>query len=134
VTPGNLEIARRWVEAINDGDIKALLSLCDSAITFEPVRSSVQGAYRGHAGVREWWTDTSDTFESFRLELDDLRDLGGDRVLALGTLRVRGQGSGVDAAVPSGSVATFREGRVLALKDYGDRAKAMEAAGLADRR
>ena len=101
-------------------------------VTFEPVRSSVQGAYRGHAGVREWWADTSETFESFRLELDDLRDLGSDRVLALGTLRVRGQGSGVDAAVPSGSVATIREGRVLALKDYGDRAKALEAAGLSE--
>jgi ketosteroid isomerase-like protein len=132
VTSGNLEIARRWVAAINAGDIETLLSLCDSAITFEPVRSSVQGAYLGHAGVREWWADTSETFESFRLDLDDLRAVGDDRVLALGTLRVRGQGSGVDAAVPSASVATFREGRVLALKDYGDRAKALEAAGLAD--
>jgi ketosteroid isomerase-like protein len=126
----NLETAHKWIDAINRGDVETLLSLCDPEVTFEPVRSSVQGAYRGHAGVREWWTDTNETFETFRLEVDDLRDLGRDRVLALGTLRVRGQGSGVDAEVPSGSVAKFSEGRILALKDYGDRAKALEAAGL----
>jgi ketosteroid isomerase-like protein len=124
----NLEMARRWVDAINRGDVETLIGLCHSEITFEPVRSSVQGAYRGHAGVREWWADTRGTFESFSFELEDLRDLGSDRVLALGTLRVRGQGSGVDAAVPSGSVATFSEGRILALKDYGDHEKALAAA------
>jgi ketosteroid isomerase-like protein len=132
VAQENLEIARRWVDAINRGDVETLLSLCDAEVTFEPVRSSMQGAYRGYAGVREWWADTSETFERFSLELDDLRDLGGDRVLALGTLRVRGQGSGVDTTVPSGSVATFTEGRILTLKDYGDHAKALEAAGLSE--
>jgi ketosteroid isomerase-like protein len=126
----NLEMARRWIDAINRGDVETLISLCDAEVTFEPVRSSVQGAYRGHAGVREWWADTTETFERFSFELEDLRDLGSDRVLALGTLKVRGQGSGVDAAVPSGSVAKFSEGRILALKDYGDHAKALEAAGL----
>jgi len=132
VADGNLKTARRWIEAINGDDVEALLTLCDSGVTFEPVRSSVQGAYRGHAGMREWWADTRETFESFHLEVDDLRDLGGDRVLALGTLRVRGQGSGVDAAFPSGTVATLRDGRILALKDYGDRAKALQAAGLSE--
>ena len=132
VADDNLEIARRWVDAINRGDLETLVSLCDPTITFEPVRSSVQGAYRGPEGVREWLADTTETFESCHLDVIDLRDLGDGRLLILGTLRVRGQGSGVDAAVPSGSVATLREGQVLVVKDYGDHAKARAASGLSD--
>ena len=62
----------------------------------------------------------------------DQRDLWEDRVLAIGTLRVQGQGSGVETEVSTAAIVTFRNGKVLALKDYGNRRKALEAAGLSE--
>ena len=65
-------------------------------------------------------------------EHGELRDLGNDRVLAIGTLHVRGGGSGIETDVATAGVVTFREGRMLSFKDYGDREAALAAAGLSD--
>jgi ketosteroid isomerase-like protein len=54
----------------------------------------------------------------------------GDQVLALGTLRVTGTGSGIEIEVPLAIVASFRDGLVTSLKDYGDKDRALAAVGL----
>jgi ketosteroid isomerase-like protein len=126
----NVETARRSIEAVNSGDLEALLETLDLDVTFEPQRAAVQGAYRGHAGVREWFADTQESFAEFQLEVTEIRDLEDDRVLMLGQLRVRGQGSGVETEVPSAFVIQFRDGKSFKLKDYGDHDRALEAAGL----
>lgn len=51
-------------------------------------------------------------------------------MLALGTLRVRGRGSGIETDVPAAIAATFRHGLITHLKDYGDHDQALEAVGL----
>jgi ketosteroid isomerase-like protein len=126
----NVEVLRRTTDALNRADIEAVVEEFDPHVIFEPLRAAVQGTYRGHAGIREWLADTKDSFAAFRLDVADHRDLGDDRVLAIGILHVRGQGSGVETEVPTAAIATFRNGKILALKDYGDRRKALEAAGL----
>jgi ketosteroid isomerase-like protein len=57
--------------------------------------------------------------------------VGDGKVLAFGTIRIRGRGSGVETEVPSAVLVTVRDGRVTYFKDYGDRLAALEAAGLA---
>jgi ketosteroid isomerase-like protein len=131
VPEGDDEVMRRSTEALNRGDIEGVLETFDPDVTFEPRRTSIQGAYSGHAGVREWWTDTNESFAVFRLELEEIREIGEGRLLVIGTLHVRGQGSGVEADIPSAAVIRLREGRIAEFKDYGERDKALEAAGLA---
>jgi ketosteroid isomerase-like protein len=53
-------------------------------------------------------------------------------VLALGTVRTIGKGSGVDQEAPLAIVMAFRGGRITQFKDYGDKDKALEAAGLSE--
>jgi ketosteroid isomerase-like protein len=65
------------------------------------------------------------------MDFDDLRDVG-NRVVALGTLRATGRGSGISFEVPLAMVATFRGGLITRLKDYGDKESALEAAALAE--
>jgi ketosteroid isomerase-like protein len=125
----NVEVVRMSVDAANRGDVEGVLEFYDPDVVFEPQRAAVQGAYRGHAGVREWMADTAENFSDFRLDLDH-RDLGEGRVLSVGSLHLRGQGSGVETEVPVATIATVREGRIVRNKDYGDRRKALEAAGL----
>jgi ketosteroid isomerase-like protein len=128
----NVDAYRQAIDAINSGDIEAWLRFVDPDVTFEPLRSPVQGAYSGHRGLREWFADTVETFDSFRIDHADIRDLGDDRVLAIGTLHVRGKGSGIETDVPTAAIASFRDGGIVSFKDYGDPAAALEAAGLAE--
>ena len=53
-------------------------------------------------------------------------------MVALGTLRVTGRGSGIEIEVPVAIVASFQAGLITHVKDYGDREQALEAVGLAD--
>lgn len=127
----NVEVVRKNVDAVNRGDVEAAVETFDPDVVFEPQRASVQGAYRGHAGIREWLADTRENFAAYRLDLDH-RDLGEDRVLSIGSLHFRGQGSGVETEVPIAAIALLRDGKVVRLKDFGDRRKALAAAGLLD--
>jgi ketosteroid isomerase-like protein len=120
----------RGAEMASVGDVEGAVLLTDPDVVWEPLRAGVQGAYRGHAGMRRFFADTAESFESFRLEFTDVRDLGDGRVLAMGTLHIRGKGSGIETDVPTAGVAAFRAGRVVHWKDYGDRTEALEAAGL----
>ena len=96
-----------------------------------PQRAPVQGSYVGHGDMRRFWKDTKETFEVFQCDYPDVRDLD-DRVLALGTLRIRGRGSGVETEVPSTIVVKFREGLMVEFVDYADREKALEVVGLSE--
>jgi ketosteroid isomerase-like protein len=131
VTGTNVDVVRRLTDAINGGDIEAVLESFDPQVRFEPLRAPIQGAYSGHAGVREWWADTQESFAEFRLEPDEIRDLADDRVLAIVTLHVRGQGSGAEADISSASIIAFRDRMIVELKDHGDRSAALRAADLA---
>jgi hypothetical protein len=47
-----------------------------------PRQAAMEGAYRGHAGIRRWWTDLLDVFPDFTVEVIEVRDLGDDMTLS----------------------------------------------------
>ena len=100
----------------------------DPMIEFIPKRAAVQGVYHGHEGVREYLGDTAENSNLFQVNNEEIRDLG-DRVVAFDTLRIRGRESGVEVAVPTAIVATFRDGKIARCEDFGETSKALEAAG-----
>ena len=51
-------------------------------------------------------------------------------MLALGSLRAVGKGSGVETKIPFTVVASFSKGRITHFIDFGDKEQALEAAGL----
>ena len=79
--------------------------------------------------MRRFWADTAESFEVFQAEFTDVRDLG-DRVLAIGTVHIRGRGGGVDMDIPAAAVATFEDGKMARWEDFRERALALEAVGL----
>ena|SRR5215204_652109 len=126
----NVKLFRSSLDAFNRGDVDAWLATIHPDVTFVPRRASVEGAYRGHAGIRRFFADNRETFESFQLDYTDIRDLGDGRLLVSGTLHLRARGSGIETNVPTAAIATEREGLLIHWKDYGDLEKALEAAGL----
>jgi uncharacterized protein len=125
----NVETIHAGVDAMNRGEPEASLPQLDDAVVWEPQRTAFEGAYRGHDGMRAYWADTAESFELFEVRYSEVRDLG-DRVLATGTVRSRGRDSGAETDVATAGIFTFREGRVVHYKDYGERGAALEAAGL----
>jgi ketosteroid isomerase-like protein len=127
----NIEVFNRAVRAVNEDDEHALQELITDDAEVFALRSVTEGSYIGMDGMRTFLADNRESFDFFRLSYDDVRDLGDGRVLAIGKVRIRGKGSGVETDVPSAQVITFREGRIAHLHDYRDADKALEAAGLA---
>ena len=130
--PPYIQAFLRGVDAINRLDVHAVLALTHEECVFEPLRSQTEGAFIGQEGMRMFLADTAQTFEMFKATYTDLRDLGDERLLAIGTIRMRGRESGVETDAPSAAIVQFRDGRMLRYKDHADRQVALQAAGLSD--
>ncbi len=85
--------------------------------------------YAGADGIREFFRDVAESWESFRFEATDLRDLG-DSVLVLADVRGRGRVSGVEVDDRWGWIIECRHGSAANLRGYLDQREALEAAGL----
>jgi ketosteroid isomerase-like protein len=87
--------------------------------------------YAGLEGLRKNWLDWLEPWATYRTSIDELID-AGERVVLL--LRDHGRREGMDAEVEiiAASIATVREGKLARWEDYADRAKALEAAGVAE--
>jgi hypothetical protein len=80
-----------------------VLARYDPNIAFDP---TIAGTYVGHDGVGAFLKDLVDLFVDLRTDYPDVRDLGDDRVRALGTARGRGVESGVETELTLAVVAT----------------------------
>lgn len=124
----NVDAFRRSTDALNRGEVD-IPKLVHPEAVFEPLRSGTEGAFVGHEGMRRFLADTEDMFEIFQASYTDIRDLG-DRVLAIGSIRMRARGSGVETDVPTAAIVEYRDGLLWRYKDYGQARLALSAAGL----
>jgi ketosteroid isomerase-like protein len=125
----NVELAYRAYDAVNRGDLDGLLALMDDDVEAVSFLVAMEGAYHGHAGIRRWWHNLFDVFPDFAVEVVEVRD---SRDETLATLRNRGQGSssGTPFEESLWMVAGWRRGKCFWWQAFGDKDKALEAAGL----
>ena len=127
----NVELFKEGIERFNRGDLAGLFRYYHPEIRFEHRLVELQVDMTGIDAVRDWYVETTRIFDPWTVDCDDIRDLG-DRVLALGTVRAVGKASGVEVEMPWTVLATIQDGLVTHFTDYGDREKAIEAAGLSE--
>ena len=92
----------------------------------------LEGVYHGHAEVRQLWADMRESFAEARFDIARATEHDGV-VLVLGSLRLRGTGSGAVADTPFGLVTEFEHG--VGTRQFfwtGDQSKALEAVGLSE--
>jgi len=127
----NVELVRRAFGAVTiPGDPELMIAASDP--DFEMHLTGVAGEpvhYAGPSGIREFFRDVSESWESFRFEATDLRDLG-NQVLVLGDVRGRGRGSGVEVEDHWGWIIELRDGKAACVHGFLDQRKALEAAEL----
>jgi ketosteroid isomerase-like protein len=120
----NVALVRRMVDAWNGGDTSTEFFHPD--VVFLPLRSSVEGPYRGLSGIESFIADTWEVFEKFEFDAE-FSDLG-EQVLAWGTIYVRAKGSGLETDVAAGGLFDFRDGKIVRWQDFGSKAAALKAA------
>ena len=130
----NVDVVHRIVDAINSRDSDAWAAMVTPEFEFQSAFVGIEGrSYRGPESGRRYFGDLADAWgDTFRVQIEDSVDLGGDRVLS--SLRVRGRGkeSGAETVAHMWSINVVRGGKLVSGQTYLDHDAALEAAGLAE--
>jgi ketosteroid isomerase-like protein len=89
------------------------------------------GTGHGRAELRRIVTSWVGTWDEWREEIEEIRDLGS-RVLVLTVQYGRGRGSGVEVEANYAFLYDVHGGEITRLAMYDDQAQALEAAGLSE--
>jgi ketosteroid isomerase-like protein len=106
----NVEVVRRMYEAFHGGDGEGALAFFDQDVVVEPHGRVDAGIGRGQEALNRIITTWVGTFDEWREEIDDVRDLG-DQVFVAATQRGRGKGSGVEIETHYASSMRYRATR-----------------------
>jgi hypothetical protein len=141
----NIEVVRRLMAAVSGGTEDALASLselCEPDIDYYPVRKFPEA--RPCHGLEEFSRFLARYLDAWRVEvaIQNLIDVGDERVLARGTLRTEGHGSGMELEGDLHQCFWLRHGRIFRQEDHltlqgalhalGLEGKTLEAAGLSE--
>ena len=131
----NVEVFKRGVDAFNRQNIEGLLEVLDPEVEWHDVFHQMLGGeasvYRGHEGVRELFRDLYEVLAELHGEYSDIRDLD-DRLVGIGQIRTRGEGSGAVTESALAVVVDFKDGKAIRVRTYLDPKEALEAAGLSE--
>jgi ketosteroid isomerase-like protein len=134
VSQENVEIIRRAFEEFSRGGWEPLMGTVwapEIVWDMSPTGIPGLGTYRGFDGLRSFFEDWFSTFpfEEWEQEVDEVIDCG-EQVVVLTRQRGHGTVSGAVAELEYAQVVKFREGKVVNVDVYLDRARALEAARL----
>ena len=114
------EFVRLWESAVGP------LLHPDFEVTFP-----LQGTYRGVEGFKAAYRDWLQTWKAYRVEAERFID-AGEQVVVFSKWGGRTKTGEVEVYQHGADVWTIREGKVRKIDVYGERAAALEAAGLSE--
>jgi ketosteroid isomerase-like protein len=127
----NVEKLQAALAAFNRRDKPAWLALSDPGLeNIPPSDWPESDPVRGPEPVWEFLVRAQDVWESSPFEYVEVIDAGEDTVVADIRAEVRGKASGAAVAWSYWQVCTFRDGKLLLMEWFVDRAEALEAVGL----
>jgi ketosteroid isomerase-like protein len=144
----DIEVVRQMLKAWDRGDGDAVFAAFAPEIEWDMSDRAevttgdfdafgITGFFKGRDAVRAWLRDWFNAWEVSdsalgNIETDRLID-AGDHVVHFLRQRVRGRRSGIEMTFPPyAQVWTVRGGKIVRMKLYWDRERALEAVGLAE--
>jgi len=114
-----LDVARRGYASWTAGDVDGMLELTTPDFEFVPaIAATVEGgSIRGDNEFRRFFADLNETWETFRISVEDFREIGG-RVMAIGRLTAKGRGSELELDQPFYSVLWFQGDRITRMQSF----------------
>jgi ketosteroid isomerase-like protein len=101
----------------------------DTEIRFYPDELGQLGTQRGLEGFATAWREWLEPWQAYRLEVEDYVDAGGGNIVALARVRAVTRRDGVEVRHDPAAVCAVRDGRIVRIGFYLDRADALAAAG-----
>ena len=124
----NVEAVRRAWEAFNRGDLDSFFADVAAEVEFVEDPAFPEAAvFRGREQIATYLAGFQEAMADHRFEVEELRDLG-DRVLALVHETARGTSSGADVDQRPAFLYEFRDGLIVRVRAYLDRAEGLAAA------
>jgi ketosteroid isomerase-like protein len=133
MSQANVEVVRKAIEAWNQREADLLLSYAAPEIEWMPAGPAAveRAVYRGHDEVASAYAAVWETWDLFRFEGSQVRDLG-DSVLWLGRVKMRGSASHVELDQEFAAHLVLRGGKLIRIQAFLSWQDALEAAGLAE--
>jgi ketosteroid isomerase-like protein len=134
VAADNVEVVRRWHAAMSAGSdecLKAIDELCDPDIDFYPVRKFPEARpCHGREEFSRFFDRFWEGFPNAHFSAGDVFPVGDDRVLACGSMRAEGGGSGITLEGDLYTCHWIRHGRFLRVENHLTLTGALHALGL----
>jgi ketosteroid isomerase-like protein len=126
-----LAIARANAEAYARGDNEEALSHVHTEVVYDVTRNSPEGAIlHGHDGLREGLLLWLDTWDDYRVEIDEVIDAGGDRVVVAARQGGRGRETGADVTNDVAWIYAIRDGKIVRIETHPSKDAALAAAAV----
>ena len=130
----NVEIVQRANEHWSEGNLDdAWAELWDPDVVVTAPEGWPEG--EGEHGLEAWRRQAErlrDSSEEARVEVDDIRPVGQDRVVCRLRYVTRGKDPGMSFDTPMAAAFFLHEGRITRADYFWDFADALEAAGLSE--
>jgi ketosteroid isomerase-like protein len=124
----NAEIVRRAHAALSAGEIDQVIALCDSAFRLDMSdRVFNPAVYEGHEGIRAFYREVMEVWETFTWEVTEMEEHDGV-VVALLQSTGKARGSGLELDRRAAMVWRVDGGTAMSLTFYRDPAEALAAA------
>jgi ketosteroid isomerase-like protein len=120
---------RGLADAINRRDADAAIAVSDPEIEFLSVLAVSGKAYRGHAGLREYFDDIASAWEEWRVEVHRVASGADGRVAIVMTMHMRGKGSGAALSEKTGHVWSLRDSKLLRNQPFREPEQALREVG-----
>ena len=130
----NVEIVRRFNNAVNRGDREAVATLIHPEVEWRTMAGPLLGvdSVRGRDETISFIFDViPEGVEDFRATAERFTELPDDQLLACGHYTGRGAASGAELEVASAALYRFEQGMIVSFRDFPSEALALEAARLA---
>ncbi len=127
----NVEIVRRMYDAYYGGDADGALSYFAPDVVADFSRRLDGRIGHGHEELQKLLIEWLGTFEDYREEIEEMRDLGS-AVLVIATQRGRGKGSGVEVENRYALLYEIQGDKITRFAGYFTVEEALEAAGLSE--
>jgi ketosteroid isomerase-like protein len=127
----NVEIVRQVYECVNQRRWDRMAELLDPNVAQYGTIGGVEegSVVRGSSEITQMYESEADAWDRQRIEPERLID-AGSRVVVFQREYQRGRSSGLELVVETAAVVDLRNGRVVRIQGYMDRAAALRAVGL----
>jgi ketosteroid isomerase-like protein len=127
-----IDVVRTATEAFSAGDVERALELFDPDIEWHGTVGGLDEGkvFRGREAVAEQFLGYFAEWERHELRIDRLIDAGGDKVVVFVHEVAEGRESGVVVESDTGAVNTVRDGRIVLVRTFMERAGALREAAL----